>query len=99
MGPLLTSGWFSRVSITFSRRQHGALELLHVYAGAVNDLLQRCWWPGRRVSSPKSAFLGFRHSSRALLARPCSLGTLGTRHRSRGTVPCGRRVRSQLPPP
>src|SRR5260370_8418231 len=34
MGPLLTSGWFSRVSITFSRRQHGALELLHVYAGA-----------------------------------------------------------------
>src|SRR6266700_853489 len=41
MGPLLTSGWVSRVSIHFSRRQHGALELLHVYAGAVNDFLQQ----------------------------------------------------------
>src|SRR5260370_41255874 len=43
MGPLLTVGLFSRVgvSITFSRRQHGALELLHVSVGAVNDLLQR----------------------------------------------------------
>src|SRR5260370_30315313 len=43
MGPLLTVGLFSgvRVSITFSRRQHGALELVHVYVGAVNDLLQR----------------------------------------------------------
>src|SRR6266849_5093035 len=43
MGPLFTGGWLSRVrvSITFSRRQHRALELLHVYVGAVSDLLQR----------------------------------------------------------
>src|SRR5580693_6122420 len=41
MGLLLTSGWVFRVSITFSRRLRGALELLHVYVGAVNDLLQR----------------------------------------------------------
>src|SRR5258708_26758429 len=43
MGPLLKSGWVSRVrvAITFSRRRQGALELLHVYVSAANDLLQR----------------------------------------------------------
>src|SRR5260370_11161111 len=43
MGPLLKSGWVSRVrvAITFSRRRQGALELLHVYVSADNDLLQR----------------------------------------------------------
>src|SRR4029077_3494347 len=98
MGPLFTSGWSSRVrvSITFSRRQHRPLELLHAYLGAVNLIsssdpdVQRenllaasTLGVGRSVSSPKSACLEFRHSSRALLARRCSEGTLGTQHHSR----------------
>ena len=34
-------------------------------------------------STKESGFLEFRHSSRAHLARRCSVGTSGTRHRSR----------------
>src|SRR5260370_30436046 len=65
MEPLLTVGLGSRVSITFNRRQHGGLQRSRRAARELLLAARRCWWLARRVSSPKSAFLKFRHSFRA----------------------------------
>src|SRR5713226_5270711 len=72
MGPLLTVGFFSRVrvSITFSRRQHGALELLHVYVGAVNDLLQRSRRAARESALGYASVLLAGPAESALQNRP-----------------------------